>query len=472
MEFMANPQNFSGKIAGGKNFKRSISDTTGLDYNRLCEEMKVIKPLRPLWLTAEQKTAYDWDNDKTFGGIQDLYPLKYSFHASLSSKPSSSSTTTSFRFLNEQSRKLEVPMIVAFINSKAGGGIGDLLKTALNQTLHEDFTASSRKFIGVVCDLSKREEPAETISRIARELKENEKLEMKLVVCGGDGTVTWILSALEQCQELKEEGMLDRLPVAIVPLGTGNDLARSLGWGKRLKSVSQIVDYLEWVVDAVPVDLDQWQVALRPHSKLPENHRLRGFGSHPQLVSEDQAAEKLRKQMDSSLHKSSSEGEQCQDVYIGFCQNYFSIGMTAKVAISVDQARSETCCGKCFFRCGLGQACYAVQALKALCTRQFTSRVQKMHVLHFEKDGGQHVACWEPLTPSLAEAQVHCSRGILRDLMFVNINSMSGGHMALPGEREVNAVDPHAPPPKPADDSIEVHTWGSGQRCDGRSAAS
>ena len=48
----------------------------------------------------------------------------------------------------------------------------------------------------------------------------------RVVVCGGDGTIGWIFTALE------EEGLADRAEVAIVPLGTGNDLSRVLGWGK------------------------------------------------------------------------------------------------------------------------------------------------------------------------------------------------------------------------------------------------
>jgi YegS/Rv2252/BmrU family lipid kinase len=44
----------------------------------------------------------------------------------------------------------------------------------------------------------------------------------RLVVAGGDGTVHHCLSAL------REAGRLDWCPVAVLPLGTGNDLARTL----------------------------------------------------------------------------------------------------------------------------------------------------------------------------------------------------------------------------------------------------
>lgn len=45
-----------------------------------------------------------------------------------------------------------------------------------------------------------------------------------LLVCGGDGTVSWLLSALVEC------GLIQRFAVATIPLGTANDWARVMGW--------------------------------------------------------------------------------------------------------------------------------------------------------------------------------------------------------------------------------------------------
>ena len=48
---------------------------------------------------------------------------------------------------------------------------------------------------------------------------------MRILAAGGDGTVAWILKTVRDLDLRPEPG------VAVMPLGTGNDLSLSFGWG-------------------------------------------------------------------------------------------------------------------------------------------------------------------------------------------------------------------------------------------------
>ncbi|XP_060694730.1 diacylglycerol kinase zeta isoform X2 [Hemiscyllium ocellatum] len=122
---------------------------------------------------------------------------------------------------------------------------------------------------------------------------------LRILACGGDGTVGWILSILDQLQ------LNPQPPVAVLPLGTGNDLARTLNWGGGYtdEPVSKILSHVE---DGNIVQLDRWNLYVERNASAVPDER------------DETAAEKLP-----------------LDVF----NNYFSLGFDAHVTLEFHESR-------------------------------------------------------------------------------------------------------------------------------------
>nr|XP_025734692.1 diacylglycerol kinase zeta isoform X5 [Callorhinus ursinus] len=122
---------------------------------------------------------------------------------------------------------------------------------------------------------------------------------LRILACGGDGTVGWILSTLDQLR-LKPPP-----PVAILPLGTGNDLARTLNWGGGYtdEPVSKILSHVE---EGNVVQLDRWDLRAEPNPDAGPEER------------DDGATDRLP-----------------LDVF----NNYFSLGFDAHVTLEFHESR-------------------------------------------------------------------------------------------------------------------------------------
>ena len=96
----------------------------------------------------------------------------------------------------------------------------------------------------------------------------------RILVCGGDGTIAWIVNALDVAK--KELGNSSNPPIGILPLGTGNDLARILGWGSGWSGSSDsILDILCHVATARKTSLDRWKLQIMKHKE--KNHDSKTF---------------------------------------------------------------------------------------------------------------------------------------------------------------------------------------------------
>ncbi|XP_071974907.1 diacylglycerol kinase zeta isoform X2 [Engystomops pustulosus] len=122
---------------------------------------------------------------------------------------------------------------------------------------------------------------------------------LRILACGGDGTVGWILSVLDQLH------LFPPPPVAVLPLGTGNDLARTLNWGGGYtdEPLSKILGHVE---EGPVVQLDRWNLEVERNPEACEEDRGEG------------ATDKLP-----------------LDVF----NNYFSLGFDARVTLEFHESR-------------------------------------------------------------------------------------------------------------------------------------
>ncbi|OCT59255.1 diacylglycerol kinase theta [Xenopus laevis] len=80
----------------------------------------------------------------------------------------------------------------------------------------------------------------------------------RVLVCGGDGTVGWVLGVLE---EIRYKLACTEPSIAVLPLGTGNDLGRVLRWGAGY-SGEDPYSLLISVDEAENILMDRWTILL------------------------------------------------------------------------------------------------------------------------------------------------------------------------------------------------------------------
>ncbi|XP_042492209.1 diacylglycerol kinase 2 [Macadamia integrifolia] len=135
------------------------------------------------------------------------------------------------------------PLLV-FINTKSGGQYGPALRRRLNMILNPV----------QIFELSSSQGPEAGLKLFSSVQY------FRVLVCGGDGTVAWVLDAIER------HNFESPPPVAILPLGTGNDLSRVLLWGGGLSSVEGkggLGTLLHDINHAAVTMLDRWKVNIK-----------------------------------------------------------------------------------------------------------------------------------------------------------------------------------------------------------------
>jgi hypothetical protein len=165
-------------------------------------------------------------------------------------------------FLPDSSRW--TPLLV-FVNSRSGPQQGHLLIAQLRGLLNPiqvwDLADGSPKDI--------LESFTNSFSRL------------RILVCGGDGTISWIVSTMEQMKLQRKP------PIAILPLGTGNDLARIHGWGGGYNN-EPLTAILEQVAESYISLLDRWEMTIE--NKKGKVKEVKSFFNYLGVGADAQAA--------------------------------------------------------------------------------------------------------------------------------------------------------------------------------------
>ncbi|XP_043497856.1 diacylglycerol kinase theta-like isoform X4 [Polistes fuscatus] len=135
----------------------------------------------------------------------------------------------------------------------------------------------------------------------------------RILVCGGDGTIGWVLQCLDN---VGQDSVCSSPACAIVPLGTGNDLARVLCWGSGYTGDEDPLNLLRDVIDAEEIILDRWTVVFHPEEKDDKSQMVACAAVGPSSSSEDNSQ-------------------------IFVMNNYFGLGIDADLCLDFHNAREE-----------------------------------------------------------------------------------------------------------------------------------
>ncbi|XP_037897674.1 diacylglycerol kinase theta isoform X3 [Glossina fuscipes] len=166
----------------------------------------------------------------------------------------------------------------------------------------------------------------------------------KILVCGGDGTIGWVLQCLDN---VGQDSECSSPPCAIVPLGTGNDLARVLCWGSGYTGGEDPLNLLRDVIDAEEIRLDRWTVVFHPEErpeepaiKAPSNTTGKKKKAHQAHLSQQTNQHHQLPAITSDI--SGGGGAQNEDnSQIFVMNNYFGIGVDADLCLDFHNAREE-----------------------------------------------------------------------------------------------------------------------------------
>ncbi|KAK3010954.1 hypothetical protein RJ639_011850, partial [Escallonia herrerae] len=213
--------------------------------------------------------------------------------------------------------------VLVFINTKSGGQLGGELlityRNLLNKNQVVDLGENTPEKVlhQLYLNLEKQKNSGDSASfEIQRRLR--------LIVAGGDGTAGWLLGVISNLK------LSHPPPVATVPLGTGNNLPFSFGWGKKNPGTDRqsVMAFLDQIRNAKEMKIDSWHILMQmkapkdgscdPIAPLELPHSLHAF---------------------QRVYRMDTLNKEGYHTFHGGFWNYFSMGMDAQVSYAFHRER-------------------------------------------------------------------------------------------------------------------------------------
>ncbi|KAI4321895.1 hypothetical protein MLD38_035222 [Melastoma candidum] len=213
--------------------------------------------------------------------------------------------------------------VIVFVNSKSGGQLGGELLTTYRSLLNRNQVFDlGEKAPDVV--LHQLYANIKILKKYGDKLASEIDKRLRIIVAGGDGTASWLLGVISDLKLPRPP------PVATVPLGTGNNLPFSFGWGKKNPGtdLESVRSFLRQVSTATEMKIDSWHMFMR--MKIPKGGPCDPIGPL-ELPHSLQAFQRV-----SSADKLSMEG---YHTFRGGFWNYFSMGMDSQVSYAFHSER-------------------------------------------------------------------------------------------------------------------------------------
>lgn len=127
------------------------------------------------------------------------------------------------------------------MNKGSGGNEGERVLALLKNTLGDEN----------VYDIVAEEGPANVLQSRTSDTSSP----INVIAAGGDGTFSWVADSVEKQN-------LSHVRLVVIPLGSGNDMSRALGWGKKFPGMTAIPKILDYIANSAPAQtLDVWRLS-------------------------------------------------------------------------------------------------------------------------------------------------------------------------------------------------------------------